>query len=279
MRFAAFLEGREPSEQLVREYLMTRGEWIGREFKAAAQPAIFGLRVAVAAFANTEGGDLFLGVSNSGGLEGTSIDPVEISAPLRQEGAPERVGCITNLLQVVHDPRRILLGNGRAVFWIDVAPQGQLVAVLRSDGALGLYDRPGAESEEVRGFDAIDLFTSRTRARLLVRLYAETKQAVNSIPQYYTVPGAVTEDVLTPIRFLLESQEWQVAASSADRGLVTSRAYLGSLLAFPADARAWEALPHAKKGENWRMRVLGEIGPAVANLRAYLLSQRIVPPD
>lgn len=141
VRFSEFLNGREPDETLLRQYLSSRGEWITREFKRADQPSVFGLRIAVAAFGNSAGGDVFLGVDDSGTPVGTPVQPVEISRALRQEGATPPDHCITDLVLVAKEPRRIQLAGGLPVYWIDIAAQGLLVGVLKSDGTLGVYDR------------------------------------------------------------------------------------------------------------------------------------------
>ncbi len=276
-RFSTFLGTRDPEEALLRDYLRSRAEWIGREFKRAEQGSNFGLRVAVAAFANSDGGDLFLGVNDAGEPVGTSVDPVEISRVLTQVGAPARDGYITNLVSVVKEPRRISLGNGLVVIWIEVVAQGRLVGVVKSDGTLGLYTRPGAESDELLGFDAIDLFRAKTRARLLFQLYCEFRRIVRSIPQFYVGPNQVREDSVRPILLILESPEWRSAASESDRGL-TSNAYMGSLLSFPADADSWEHLAYARKDDEWRMRTLTALDQGVRAFRAYLVSQHIDPP-
>lgn len=276
-RFEAFLAGHEPSEALLRQYLGTRGEWVAREFKRADQPSDFGLRIAVAAFANTDGGDVFLGVEDSGNPVGSPVDAAEISRVLQQTGAPSRVGYITNLVKVVKEPRRVALSSGSPVYWIDVVAQGILVAVVKSDGTLGLYNRPGAESDEVRGFDSIDLFRDKTRARLLVALYLEFRRIVRSIPQFYVGPNQVREDTIRPILLVLESPEWQTVATESDRGL-TGNTYLGTLLSFPADAAEWERMSYAKKDSEWRMRMLTSLDTCVRSFRTYVESQGIVLP-
>jgi hypothetical protein len=276
-RFEEFLANRQPDEALLRQFLSTRGEWVGREFKRADQPSDFGLRTAVAAFANTEGGDVFLGVGNSGEPVGSPVDPAEISRVLLQTGAPPRDGCITNLVRVVKDPRKIPLATGPPVYWIDVAAQGTLVGVVKTDGTLGLYVRPGAESDEIRGFDAIDLFRTKTRARLLVTLFTEFRRIVRSIPQFYVGPNQVREDTIRPIILILESPEWQTVTTETDRGL-TGNGYLGTLLSFPSDAAQWERLPYQKRDSEWRMRTLSSLDQCVRSLRAYVENQHMVLP-
>jgi hypothetical protein len=276
-RFGAFLGSREPDEALLRTYLSTRGEWVAREFKRADQASDFGLRVAVAALGNTDGGDVFLGVDDSGQPVGSPVDPTEIARVLRQDGAPARDDCITNLVGVVGEPRRIDLAAAPPVYWLDVAAQGLLVGVVKTDRTLGLYGRPGPWSEEVRGFDAIDLFRRKTRARLLFRLYSETRRIVRAIPQYCTTPNQVRLDTLRPILLILESPEWLAVATESDRGL-TGYGYLGTLLSFPTDAAEWERLPYDRKSSEWRQRTLGPLDQGMRSLRDYVERERILLP-
>jgi hypothetical protein len=277
-RFSEFLDHRQPEETLVRQYVATRGEWVALEFKTADRAPQFGLRKTVSAFGNKDGGDIFLGVTDDGSVDGTTIDLATVSRVLEQEGAPPRDRTITDLVPLVHEPRRIALSNGKFVYWIDVAAQGLLVAAFDpTDGLLHLYDRPGAESEELKGFAAIDLFQRKTRARLLVSIFSEFRRIVKSIPQYYTVPNQVRQDTIRPILLILESTEWQSVATEADRSL-TNNAYMGGLLSFPEDAEQWEHLPYQKKDGEWRMRTLTMLPYGVQAFEAYLVAQRIVVP-
>lgn len=277
VRFVAFLGGKQADESLLRQYLGVRGEWVAREFKRADQPSVFGLRIAVGAFANTEGGDVFLGVENCGEPTGTPVDPAEISKTLRQEGAPTRSDCITDLVKVVSEPLRISLQTGLPVFWLDVAAQGLLVGVLKGDRTLGLYDRPGAESEEIRGFEAVDLARKKTRARLLVRIYVEARRIAHDFTWVYQGPNVVREDTVQPLRAIIESEAWLELATPDDRSL-TNSSYLGKFLSLPADYASWEHLRYNEQGQRLIARK-NDLDQAVVNLRRYLEQLRIVPPD
>jgi hypothetical protein len=276
-RFPEFLDGREPTGALLRQYLKTRGEWVAREFKRADQASDFGLRIAVAAFANTDGGDVFLGVDDDAVPQGTPVDPADVSRILGQSGAPTKDGYLTNLVGVVRDPRWIPLADGPPVCWIDVVAQGMLVGIVKSDGALGLYIRPGAESDEVRGFGAIDIFRRKTRARLLVRLFSETRRAIRAIPVDYIGPGHFRSDMIRPVLMIIESPEWLECATDTDRSL-TNSSYLGPLLNFPGDSERWEQLPWQDRGNQWRMRTMCSFDGSLRALRAYIEQQHIVLP-
>jgi Putative DNA-binding domain len=222
VRFTTFLNSRTPNEALLREYLQPRSEWIGLEFKEAGQVPTMGIRKTVAAFANLEGGDLFLGVNDQGVPVGTRLDPVQISEILRQEGAPAREGVTTNLVEVVRPPVVIPLSEGSKVYLIDVDPHGRLVAALHPDGTLGLCTRPGANSEEVGGFEAIYVFRQKTRARLLHSLLEEYERIAKTVSRFPMGPGYPPDDLAAPIRRVVDSREWDLVANSTDKDLVPS---------------------------------------------------------
>src|SRR5580658_18396 len=111
MRFKAYLNGAVADESHLRAYLLANKEWTALEFKEAKNPPKLGLRKSVAAFANTEGGDLFLGVDNGGTPQGTGVDTAILTQILHQTGAPEAPDFTTNLVEVVSPPVRISLAG------------------------------------------------------------------------------------------------------------------------------------------------------------------------
>jgi hypothetical protein len=276
-RFQQFLNGRPPDEALLKEYLTGNIEWIGLEFKTADREPTFGLRRTVAAFANSEGGDLFLGVNEAHEPVGTHVDPAVISRILNQGGAPARDDCLIDLVQTVRPPVRILLADFAVVLWLDVAAHGLIAASLEADGRLALFNRPGAESTELKGFDAIDFFRRRTRARLLFELYTEAKRIVDGISAFYVGPRMVTEGTVGPIWRILESEEWRNVATETDKTL-TNNSYLGRLLSMPADLDSWENLPFHERDEHLRMRRLVDLNNAMPLLRQYLVNERVIAP-
>lgn len=275
VRFAEFLDGRVPSEELLREYLSNRGEWLALEFKAAKQEPVLGLRKTVAAFSNRDGGDLFLGVDDSSNPVGTTVDASRISEILRQEGAPRMEGVETNLLHVVREPLVISLASGGRVFWIDAAPYGEITGALKPDGTLGLFDRPGAESPEISGFAAIELFRRRTRARLLRDVYVTAERIIHGISWTPQEPNSIREDLIAPVRRLLDSDDWARVASEADWTL-TGSSYLGPLLGLPSDYAEWRRLPYPEFEARLRMRRLIDLDQGIRRLRDYLVNERIL---
>jgi hypothetical protein len=277
VRFETFLAGRPPDEALLKEYLRSKAEWVAFELKTAKDPPVFGMRISVAAFSNTDGGDLFLGVANNGDVLGTPVDLAVISQILRQEGAPAREGCSSNLIEVVRDPIKIPLEGLSPVYWLNVAPFGRLAAVLHEDGTLGLYDRPGAESKEVRGFDAIDMFRRKTRARLLLDLFEEFERVVGRIPSYVQGSTDVREDMVVTVRAILNSEDWRRVALKDDWNL-TNSAYVGPLLSYPAEYAEWVQTVKYQELDNRIRYRKNQLSESVRNFRRYLVDHRVIPP-
>src|SRR5580658_1303527 len=238
VRFATYLGDNTADEPQLRSYLLSNTEWVGLEFKEAKQAPVFGLRKTVAAFANADGGDLFLGVDKGGEAVGTEIDSAIITKILNQAGAPQDPDFTTDLVEVVPAPIRIPLKVGGDAIWFNVRPFGRLVAVLKDDGTLGLFDRPGAESPEVSGVRAIALFKKRTYARLLTNLYEALIGFWKGVPVGFVSKGYVKDFQLNPIRQVIESSDWPLVASADDKALVNGS--LKAFLGYVEDQAEWE---------------------------------------
>jgi hypothetical protein len=166
--------------------------------------------------------------------------------------------------------------NGRPILWIAVRQAGYVSLALDDHNRWRIYDRPGAETVEVTGLEAIELFRHRTRARLLVALYERAQEAVERIPAYFTVPGDFTERTVGPVRRIVESDDWTSATTTNDRGML-GPGYLAPLLDLPADIASWSDLPYNERESRIRMRRLADIPNGVLNLRRYLEAERLIP--
>jgi len=238
-RFADFIGGSTPSEKLLEDYLKANPEWVRLEFKEAKQVPIHGLRKSIAALASTSGGDLFIGIKDGGELDGCSFDPSALSGALEQKGAPVRDDVRTNLVEVVGDPKQILLANGNRVYWLEVPEYGWVVAALNDDGTLSLYERPGANSTELVGLAAVDLFNQTNRARLLRKVYEEAAEIERVYQPVFQGEGYVNENTVAALTRLVSSTEWDRFTKRADRAWVQSDQYLGLFLRLPSSYVAW----------------------------------------
>jgi hypothetical protein len=276
VRFSDFLAGAEPTEARLLAYLAAHPEWVRLEFKEARQVPVHGLRIAISALANTVGGDLFLGVKDDGVILGCSFDSVAISEVLRQTGAPVREDTRTNLVDVVRDPKFIPLVTGNRVWWLDVPEFGWVVGAMKEDGTLGLYDRPGANSPEVIGFAAVDLYNRPSRARLLRKVYEEAESIERGFNYVFQGPGYVSDHTTAPLRRLVESREWDQFARKEEREWIRSNSYLAPFLRLPADYEMWGNLPYGRQtGE--MIQGKNQLAEALRQMRAYLERERIFP--
>jgi hypothetical protein len=274
-RFAEFLAGSPLTEEQLAAYLVANPEWVRLEFKESKQVPTHGLRISVAALASTSGGDLFLGVKDDGTIEGCSFDPSALSDALEQKGAPVREDTQTDLVEVVGDPKQIPLANGNRVYWFEVPEHGWIVAALKDDRTLGLYDRPGANSKEVCGIAATDFFARPNRARLLRKAYEEAAALESSFQWVYQGEGKINDETTAPLRRIVNSKEWDQFARKVERAWVQSDEYLGLFLRLPSMYAAWGKLPYQKQQGDMLM-TKSRMGDAVRRIREYLEREKIL---
>lgn len=277
VRFAEFLGSLPPNEEKLAAFLEANGEWVRLEFKEARQVPVYGLRKSIAALASTSGGDLFLGVLDDGTLRGCSFDRSALSAALMQTGAPDRADLRTNLVEVVGDPISISLSNGNTVFWLVVPECGWIVAALHEDGSLGLYDRPGANSSQVVGLDAVDFFRRPNRARILREIFEEASGIEGIFNWVYQGPGFVNDETIQRLQRLVHSPEWDRFVRKDERRWVQSDEYLGLFLRLPGLYARWEGMYPASQ-QREMLEVKNHMGDALRRMRVYLEQERILPP-
>jgi len=206
---------------------------------------------------------------------GTTVEPAAISRVLNQTGTDPPAGYVADLVTVVDGPVPIALSSGASVLWIAVRPAGHLALSLDDHDRWRVYDRPGAETVEMTGLEAIEMFHRKGRGRLLVALYERATEAMERIPAYYTVSGDFTERTVGPVRRVVESAEWTDSTTATDR-TVLGPAYLAPLLDLPADVASWSALDYAERESRIRMRRLVDIPNGITNLRRYLEAEGLL---
>lgn len=282
VRFADFPPKGEATEQKLTAYLLAHPEWVRLEFKKAEEPPVYGLRNSVAALASTEGGDLFVGVTDYGEIRGCTFDPSDLSKVLAQDGAESRKDVLTNLVPIAGEPKKIKLMNGNTVYWFDVPQSGWVVAALQADRSLALFDRPGANKDKLCGIAAVDLYLKVNHAKLLRRVLRETAIIEAAFAQVnHPESGKIDEDTIAAIRHLVESEEWYTLANDFERRWVHDEAYLALFLRLPAAYLVWE-----KSSGNTYQHALSEmlvfkqrLASAVKTIRHYLENERILPKE
>src|SRR2546427_9018851 len=136
--FRSWLAGTKAREGRLIEYLASVGEWWNSEFKAATTEIDYGLRKTVCALANTDGGEVFLGVRDDKSLTGTDVDGNRIEQILRQGQASPGDWYVVDLNEPVSRTFPIPLANrsGKRVHVLEVKPRGVPAFVLGRDNEL-----------------------------------------------------------------------------------------------------------------------------------------------
>ncbi len=175
--FRGWLAGKKATEQRLIEYLASVGEWWNSEFKAATTEIDYGLRKTVCALANTDGGEVFLGVQDDKSLTGTDVNGDRIEQILRQEKARPGDWYVVDLNEAVSQTFPITLAkrSGKRVHILEVKPPGVPAFVLERDNELSLFIRQGGSSVKANSFKALEWQRKVTREDLLRNCYLELK--------------------------------------------------------------------------------------------------------
>lgn len=181
--FRSWLAGEGATESKLKRYLTLLGEWWNSEFKAATTDIDYGLRKSVCAFANTRGGEVFLGVEDDRTLGGTIIDETRLEQTLKQPRAVPADWYLVDLNLPVSHIVSIDLANqpAKRVHVLEVKPKGIPAFLLEKDGELVLYLRQGSSSMSANGFRAMEWQRQVTREEVLRNLYLELKTLSRTI--------------------------------------------------------------------------------------------------
>jgi hypothetical protein len=187
--YVSFLRERleEASPTNLEDYLraISSEDWQA-EFKSAVNDAAdFQLRKAVASLANREGGELFIGVTDSDRrLVGTPLDKDTLYRRLTQEGS-RGDWYVLDLSPLVDRTTEVGLSTG---------PQRILVCEIRKAVLPGLvvdkdrgplwFERRGRSDHELTSYEAVEARRRFLRGKYLLELFTELQTAVGSIPDF-----------------------------------------------------------------------------------------------
>jgi hypothetical protein len=187
---------RENSSGALETYLAESANaegWTG-EFKAAARDANYSVREAVAALHNTIGGEVFLGVSNSGTVEGSTVRQEALNETLRQRRAAPASWRTTDLLQVTANITKVDLPGGvRCAYVIEVRPSDLPAFVLDRSEGLVLPVRSGSDTKVLDAASAIEWNSQRRRAEILRSCYKELCTFALQLSQYRPLPEGLPD--------------------------------------------------------------------------------------
>ena len=281
--FQTFLNGRAANRELVEEYLERTEEWTGVEFKRADKASDFGLRKAVSALANAQGGEVWVGVDESlRRATGTDMDPDSISKVLTQEEVRGPLPVVTDLRRTISvSPISVDVGNNRRAYCLEVRPPGVPCLVKEDAGTWAMFKREGRESKLLDAVGVLRESRRIDRASMLRQVYTEFRDAVRTHlinPRSQQPPDP---DPMPRFRELRRDGSWESLATASDRSLL-SDFQLGIVLGFPsffeaaqrrADPRNLEIFPR----ELYQSREL--MRDALKDLEQYLRREGVdLPP-
>jgi hypothetical protein len=216
----------EGTEAALKRYLDLLGEenWES-EFKSTISDAgDLQPRIAVAALANSHGGELFLGVAATKALIGTAFNADSIQSVLRQQGAPRSEFFVTDLNECVRTGiQSISLEGGGEVLVVEVVEQAIPVYVLAPAEVLELYVRRGASSPRLGAFGALGWYRDRRRATMLREIFREFDLMSQQVRVDVGFATGVSP-VLPYFQRSLEDGSFYAILTNADRDALVGRA-------------------------------------------------------
>jgi hypothetical protein len=270
-------EGRESSAAELEAYLVleARAEGWLTEFKLAASEPDFALREAVAALHNALGGEVFLGVTDAGRVEGSPATLERINETLRQPRAPQAPWRVTDLLQVTGNTTRVQAPDERRwAYVIEVRPSDLPAFVWDLPSGLTLPIRSGSDTILLDAATAIEWYTRRRRGDVLRSCYRELATFSTQLSQHRSLPEGLP-DPLPYIQAIVEDGTAYATLSEADRAAlfgagVTNGRRSGAVDAYyRAVRRVRDALARREEGwANVAIRSLQGIGTEFGNLEA-----------
>lgn len=266
------------------------------EFKAAARNPDYGVREAVAALANTRGGEVFVGVDDGGNLTGSPVTPEALNETLRQSPALTASWRVVDLIQVVANITPVALGrNGLASYVIEVRPYDLPCFVLTTGGLLVLPVRSGSDTKLLDPATSIEWYNARRRADVLRACLAELKTFSLQVTQFRALDDGLP-DPLPYIQSIVQDGTAYRTLTPSDRaalfgaGITNGRTTGAVDLYYRATRRVRAALDRLPMpNRNLPIRDIqdinfefanleAEIRASVRTLEAYLRSQGVTVP-
>lgn len=237
MSFRRFLEGRKPTRPELDVYLQSTIEWARTEFKLAKKVPEFGLRKAICAQANGDGGDVFLGVEDDGTVRGVRFDLDEVAKVLDTNPSTESPRFETSLRRYLPNPIiAIEVEPDLNVLVLEVVPNGVPCLILDENGRFQMYERKLRSSEPMDARAVVERFLKMGRAKMLREIYVELQQSVKQV--HLSMENHPPPGVLLP-RFerMYAEGVWSEFAlkvgTRADDWALFQSNYLGAAREFP----------------------------------------------
>ncbi len=173
--FLTFAGPKSLTVDVLREYLLRLAEWDRQEFKACISDVGPAFRRAVCSLANTNGGEVFVGVDNDRNVIGTALDSERLRQSLGEPTDQTADWYSTDPSSLVRQITRVPLADE------DGARSALVVEVRRTTrpiltdvgGRLELLVRRGDSSVRASGKETLEWYRTRTRERMLQLIYIE----------------------------------------------------------------------------------------------------------
>ncbi|MCI4335987.1 MAG: ATP-binding protein [Thermoplasmata archaeon] len=245
------------------------------EFKAAAREPDYALREATAALHNAQGGEVLLGVTDGGRVEGSPVTLERVNETLRQSRASPAPWRVTDLLQVTANITRVpTSGEQRWAYVIEVRPSDLPAFALDSSERLVLPVRSGSDTRVLDAAAAVEWYALRRRGEVLRSCYRELATFSTQLSQHRSLPEGLP-DPLPYIQAIVEDGTAYTVLKQVDRaalfgaGITNGRTSGAVDVYYRTLRRVKDAL--ARREEGWAgaaIRDLRGLGQDFGNLEA-----------
>jgi len=186
---------RANDRQALGDYVMEviRAEGWLSEYKASASNVDYGVREAVCALANARGGEVFVGVTNQGVVDGTTVTREALNQTLRQQGASPGDWYETDLLRLCEILPVPFPGAPRWAYAIQVRGPDRPTFIFEN-GQYIMAKRSGSDSiRTVDSREAMAWFREWRRGDILRKSYAELALYLGQLSLHRQLPDGLPD--------------------------------------------------------------------------------------
>jgi hypothetical protein len=188
--FHQYLKGKEATIEDLKSYLAGLDEWWNSEFKIATDASLdnnaYSVREAICALANTNGGEIFLGISNDKQIIGTNFTYERLSEILRQSNAPRADWYIIDLNEVIkQSPIIVILDQDKKAYILEIRRPGVPI-FIQDNGKMNAPRRIGNQTLKSDGLTTINIYRTMKREEILRTCYIEFRTFTQRIHQGYS---------------------------------------------------------------------------------------------
>lgn len=162
------------------------------EYKACTKNVDFGVREAVCALANTRGGEVFVGVSDEGNVDGSEVTEQKLNEVLRQAKPvlPPADWYQTDLMDAVKEVTPVPCPGGtKWAYVLSVSVPGVATFVFdKGSDSWIIAVRSGSDTKHLDSYSSIAWFRTQRRGDILRACYKELRQYLSQISLFRQLP-------------------------------------------------------------------------------------------